>query len=103
MTTSNKSARKLLEANIRRSNFGSFLRVARISMDLTQEQFGRILGISKSVVCDLEKGRQTASLKLAHRIAKKAGLSEILAVQLCIQDQLRAAKIAYTIDLKKAA
>jgi transcriptional regulator with XRE-family HTH domain len=98
-----KSARELLQKTTGQATFGSFLRAARTSMDMTQEQLGKVLGVSKSVICDLEKGRQTASPKLAYQIAKKAGLSEELAVQLCLQDHLRAANIHFQVDLRKAA
>ena len=101
--TTKKSARDLLQKSVGVATFGSFLRAARTSMDVTQEQMGKILGVSKSVICDLEKGRQTVSPKLAYKIAQKAGLSEALAVQLCLQDQLNAANIKLRVDLRKAA
>ena len=79
-------------------SFAMFMRVARDSMGLTQESFGKKLGISRANVCDIEKGRHLVSAELAVKIAKKAGLSEKLALQACLQDQVRkagsAAKVA---------
>lgn len=100
--TTKKPARQLLEASLGKATFGTFLRAARTSLGVTQSQMGKILGVAKSVVCDLEKGRQKPSPVLASKIAKKAGLSEALAVQLCLQDQLRAANIKLRVDLKHA-
>jgi len=82
--------------------FGSFLRVARKSMELTQSEMASTLGVSKSVVCDLEKGRQLVSPRLAVKIARKAGLSEVIAVKLCLQDQLKKAKIKMIVELQAA-
>jgi len=98
-----KSAKDVLQKFVGPATFGSFLRAARTSLDYTQSQMGRILGVSKSVICDIEKGRQAVSPKLAVKIAKKAGLSEELAIQLCLQDQLRIAQIKYNVDVRKAA
>lgn len=97
-----KSAKGLLENMIGPATFGSFLCAARTSMDVTQEEMGKILGVSKSVICDIEKGRQMVSPQLAYKIAKKAGLSTKLAVQLCLQDQLRLSNIDMKVELKAA-
>ena len=76
---------------------------ARTSMDLTQAQMGKLFGVSKTMVCDIEKGRQSVSPKLAYKIARKAQLSEQLAVMLCLQDQLNRAKIKMTVSVEKAS
>jgi DNA-binding XRE family transcriptional regulator len=60
-------------------------------MGLTQETFGKKLGLSRANVCDLEKGRHIASIELALKIARKAGLSEKMAIQACLQDLVRKA------------
>lgn len=101
MSTKRK-AKDLLEKEIGQLSFGMFLRTSRKSMDLTQEQLANKLGVSKSVVCDLEKGRQLVSPSLAMKIAKKAGLSDVLAVKLCLQDQLKKAGIKMIVDLAAA-
>jgi DNA-binding XRE family transcriptional regulator len=71
--------------------FSLFMRVARDSLGITQEEFGKKLKISRSNICDIEKGRQLVSPELAMKIAKQAGLSEKLALQACLQDQVRKA------------
>ena len=84
-------------------SFGMFLRAARTSLDLTQPEMGKLLGISKANVCDIEKGRQLVAPELAKKIAKKSGLSEKLAVQACLQDLLKQAKIKYEVKLIEAS
>ena len=97
-----KSEKSLLESMIGPATFGSFLRATRTSMDVTQKEMGKLIRVSKSVICDIEKGRQMVSPKLAQKIAQKAGLSIRLAVQLCLQDQLRMSKVDMKVKLKAA-
>ncbi len=66
--------------------FGMFLRAARTAMEVTQIEMARRLGISRSALCDIEKGRHLVSPELAVKIAKTAGLSTTLAVKACLQD-----------------
>ena|SRR3989344_6520147 len=101
--TTNKKAMDLLKREIDAATFGTFLRAARTAMDATQSEMAELLAVSKSVVCDIEKGRQMVSPALAIKIAKKAGLSEKLAVKLCLQDQLNKAKIRLSVDVTDAA
>lgn len=72
-------------------SFAVFMRVARTALGLTQEQIGKRLGLSRSNVCDIEKGRHLVSTDLAIKVARKAGLPEKLALQACLQDQVRKA------------
>lgn len=97
-----KSASELLKEWVGELTFGMYLRAARLSMGVTQSQIGEKLGVTKSVICDIERGRQTVSLELAIKIAKTAGFSELLAAKLCLQDQLNRAKIKARIELLAA-
>lgn len=97
MTT--KRASSLLKKEVGIVSFGMFLKASRTSMELTQGEMAKRLGVSVSVVCDIEKGRQLVSPKLALKIARKAKLSEKLAVQLCLQDQLNKAKIKMKVEV----
>lgn len=96
MTTKKLSA--LLEKELGPVSFGMFLRAARTSLDLTQAEMAKQLGIAKGTLCDIEKGRQLVSVVLARKIAKKAGLSEKLAIKACLQDQLNKAKVNLKVD-----
>ncbi len=70
-------------------SFALFMRVARTTLGITQEQLGKKLNISRASVCDIEKGRHLVSTELALKVARKAGLPEKMALQSCLQDQVR--------------
>jgi DNA-binding XRE family transcriptional regulator len=72
-------------------SFALFMRVTRHALGLTQEEFGKKLGISRANVCDIEKGRHLVSAEFAVRVARKVGYPEKMALQACLQDQVRKA------------
>jgi DNA-binding XRE family transcriptional regulator len=80
-----------LDKDVGPLSFALFMRVARDSLGFTQEAFGKKLGLSRANVCDIEKGRHLVSTELAVKIAKKAGFPEKMALQACLQDQVRKA------------
>jgi DNA-binding XRE family transcriptional regulator len=90
MTTDHKFKLKL-EKEMGPLSFALFMRVARTSVGLTQEEFAKKLGLTRGNICDIEKGRQLVSTQLAIKVARKAGLPEKLALQACLQDQVRKA------------
>lgn len=79
--------------------FATFMRGVRANRDMTQKDFAKFLGIAPGTLCDIEKGRQLVSPALAKKIAKKTGMPEIVAVEACLQDQLRKAKIKLKVSL----
>lgn len=81
--------------------FGRFLRGARTAQDRTQVAMAKLLGLSRSTLCGLEKGRQLVSPQLAARIARKCGLSEVVAVETALMDQLRRARLAMSVTVQK--
>ena len=91
MTT--KRLLPLLEKELGPVTFGMFLRVARNSLGFSQVEMARKLGLARGTVCDIEKGRQLVSTSLAVKVARKAGLSEELAVKACLQDQVNKVKL----------
>jgi DNA-binding XRE family transcriptional regulator len=104
MTT--KSLSKTLEKQIGLPTFGGFLRSARTMKDMTQTEHANFLKISKSTLCDIEKGRHIVSIELAAQLAKKCGLSEAMAVEYAIQDALRRSGLKLKVrvtETKKAA
>ncbi len=72
---------------------GDFVRVWRDRHEWTQVEAAKKLAVSKATLCDIEKGRQPVSVELARKIAKKLGASESVALECCLQDQLRKAKV----------
>lgn len=99
---STRSAKKILEKRFGPITFGGFLRSARTMKDMSQVEMAAFLGISKSTLCDIEKGRQLVSIELASKIAKKCELSESLAVKCAISDQLRRAGLNYEFELVRS-
>lgn len=99
---STKKLLPLLEKEIGELTFGMFLRVARQNLELSQSEMAKRLKVSRGTLCDIEKGRQIVSPALASKIAKAAGLSEVLAVKTCLQDQLKKAKLKMLVDVSAA-
>ncbi len=97
MTT--KPLLPLLNEKLRPFTFGEFLKVARERLELSQSAMAKKLKIARGTLCDIEKGRQLVTPVLAKKIAKAAGLSVELAVQSCLQDQLRKAGMKHTVRL----
>lgn len=100
MTT--KEAKTVLNKIQGPFSFSTFLLGIRTSLDLSQTDMAKKLGISKSALCEIEKGRTLVSPKAAVRYAKKAGFSEIVALEACLQDQLKKANIKVRVTLKAA-
>lgn len=98
MTT--KSLTKKLEAEVGPLTFGMFLRVSRNNLDLSQQKMADLLKMAKGTLCDIEKGRQLVSVALAKKIAKKAGLSEVMAIEACFVDQLKKSKIKLHVTVR---
>lgn len=96
-----KSLSKILKKEFGPITFGGFLRSARTMQDMSQTEMAAFLKISKSTLCDIEKGRQLVSPELAAKIAKKCELSEPLAVKAALDDLLRRSGLNYETDLKK--
>jgi DNA-binding XRE family transcriptional regulator len=60
----------------------------RRTLDLAHVEMAKKLGISKSALCEVEKGRTFVSVDTAVKYAKKCGFSQTVAVQACFQNQL---------------
>ncbi len=96
---SNKDLKSFLETRVGPFTFVMFMRSVRGLHDMTQSEAAKLLGMSKGTLCDIEKGRQLVSVTLAKKIAKKFKYPEIVAIQASLQDQLRKAKLKYTVRL----
>ena len=108
MTTSNKKSKavRTLEALLGEElTFGNMIRSERMAMELSQDAFGKLLGIKRAYVCDLEKGRTVASVDQAIRFADLLGLSRMLFIQLAMEAQIRKHGLDYRVQLvqKKAS
>ncbi len=70
-------------------SFGRLLSCYRLCEEMSQREFAKLLGISPSSLCDLEKGRVTPSISRAGKIAKKLQASEELFIEKALETQLK--------------
>lgn len=101
MTTKKKSnARRLLEKTLDSSlTIGELLNSIRLGEEMTQEEFAKLLGISKSHLCDIEKGRKVVSAERAYSFAVTLGYSEKQFVKLALQHVLDISGIELKVDV----
>jgi len=99
MNIRGKNLIKLLEKDLGPMSFAGFLRGARASKDISQAEMTLMLGMARSTLCDIEKGRHLVSPALASKIAKICGLSVKTAVLAAIQDQLNKANLDMRVAL----
>ncbi len=88
ITKKKKFGIKEFEKKFGKLTFAGLLESHRLSDDLSQKAFAKILGISPSSLCDLEKGRKIPSAYRAFKIAGQLGVSQRLWVEVALQDQL---------------
>jgi transcriptional regulator with XRE-family HTH domain len=69
---------------------------------LSQDACARRLRISKSHLCDVEKGRKLVSPERAAKWARLLGYPESVLVQLALQAELDAAGLRYTVVIEAA-
>jgi len=101
MTTRIK-AEELFKNKMGPMTFGTFLVGVRHSMGISQADLARKLNISRSMICDIEKGRVLVSPALAMKIARIGKFPEDMAIKYCLEDQLRKAKIKMKIKVEAA-
>jgi DNA-binding XRE family transcriptional regulator len=82
--------------------FGTFLVGVRHSMNISQADLARKLKVSRSMICDIEKGRVLVSPALAMKIARIGKFPEDMAIKYCLEDQLRKAKIKMKVNVGAA-
>ena len=92
-----------LEKRFGRMSVGMFLQALRESEGLSQSTYSKKLRLSRSNLCDLEKGRKLISPERAAKLARKLGVPEKVLVQLALQDSLHSANLKYTVELKAAS
>jgi len=94
-----KSLEKLMGGPL---TFQDLLHATRMSEELSQTQLGQKVGVSRSKICDFEKGRRKPTLILAAKMAKALRSSEALFVSKLIEDQLRESKLKLKVKIEAA-
>lgn len=96
----NERASDLIERMIgEKLTFGDMINSIRLCDEVTLETFANKLGISKSHLCDIEKGRKTVSPERAFNFAKTLGYPEKQFVQLALQHVLDSAGIDMKVEV----
>lgn len=83
-------------------SFGRALVSVRKSEGWSQEECARKLGLSRSHLCDVEKGRKVVSPERASKWARILGYPESVFIRLAIQAQLDAAGLRYRVEIDAA-
>ena len=83
-------------------SLGDALEAIRTTMDLSQVDFSKKIGISKANLCDIEKGRRFVSPDKAAEFARRLGHPVTTFVKLSLQDQLRRAGLKLKVEVKAA-
>ena len=81
---------------------GDALEAIRTTLELSQVDFAKKIGISKANLCDIEKGRRFVSPDKAAEFARRLGHPVTTFVKLSLQDQLRRAGLKLKIEVKAA-
>jgi transcriptional regulator with XRE-family HTH domain len=74
----------------------------RVGENQSLAQFSQLLGISRSHLCDIEKGRKAVSLSRAIEFADTLGYSKDQFVQLALQTLLQDAGLNYKVSIEAA-
>lgn len=102
MTTKSKTKKFLENLNKGPLTIGAFLWSIREGEGLSMAAFAKQLGISRSHLNDIEKGRKPVSPQKAAEYAKILGYSEQQFIRLALQDLLiRNDLVEYEVDLTK--
>jgi antitoxin HigA-1 len=95
---------KFLEkASGKELSIASLIESIRLGDDMTQSVFSKKLKISKSHLCDIEKGRKFLSVSRAADFAKLLGFSEEQFVRLALQDEISRSGLKFKVKLDRAA
>jgi transcriptional regulator with XRE-family HTH domain len=81
---------------------GRAIESIRKSEELSQQACAKKLGVSKSHLCDVEKGRKIVSPERAAKWARILGYPESVFVRLAIQAELDAAGLKYRVEIEAA-
>ena len=81
---------------------GGMLWSLRMCDEISQAAFARRLGVSRSHLCDVEKGRKVVSPERAAAWAKVLGFPETVFVKLALQEQLDRAGVKMNVQVEAA-
>ena len=102
MSTKGVDAGKFLDKLVGPLTLTNLLLAHRQGEELSQAEFARLLGISKSHLSDIECGRKAISPDRAARFARALELSEAQFVRLALQDIVDRAGLRFKVQTNAA-
>lgn len=78
---------------------GRMIASIRLGEEMTLETFAKKLKISRSHLCDIEKGRKGVSVERAAFFAKTLGYSQMQFVRFALQDEVERAGLKMKVDV----
>lgn len=81
---------------------GDLMLSIRLGEEMSQAELARQLGISRSHLCDIEKGRKAVGPRRAARFASALGYSEAQFVRLALQGLVEDAGLDFRVQLEPA-
>jgi transcriptional regulator with XRE-family HTH domain len=95
-------ALELLESLYGPVTLGGMLWSLRVCDEISQAEFARRLSVSRSHLCDVEKGRKLVSAERAAAWAKVLGFPPTVFVKLALQEQLDRAGVKMNVQVEAA-
>ena len=83
-------------------NLSDLLSAIRLGEEMSHSAFAEKLGISRSHLCDIEKGRKVISLSRAIEFAETLGYSKDQFARLALQTQINEAGLRYKVYIEAA-
>ena len=95
-------ALELLESIDGPMTLGDMLWSLRTCDEISQAELAQTLGVSRSHLCDVEKGRKVVSAERAAAWAKILGFPPTVFVKLALQEQLDRAGVKMSVQVEAA-
>lgn len=95
-------AYELLESLYGPVTLGGMLWSLRMCDEISQAEFAATLGVSRSHLCDVEKGRKVVSPERAAAWAETLGFPPTVFVKLALQEQLDRAGVKMNVEVEAA-
>lgn len=82
--------------------FGMLIETIRLTDEYTLDALAKKLGVSRSHLCDVEKGRRGVRPERAAKWAKLLGYNQAQFIALSLQAEIDAAGLKYRVELRAA-
>ena len=93
---------ELLESLHGPMTLGDMIWSLRSCHEISQSEFAKTLGVSRSHLCDVEKGRKVVSPERAAAWAETLGFPPTVFVKLALQEQLDRAGVKMSVEVAAA-